>query len=131
MEDTSLPNIEKDKNIHERICQKVPDSLITSNSTIALYDSGGQPEFFDVIPLLHTLPTGNVMVFNMNEPLEAKIDPELYESGHFVSTGEQTHYTNAELMKTALASIQSCVTKQASSLSNNLLVVGTHFDAGK
>ena len=135
LESTSLPNVEKDKNIHKMICQKVPDSLtrkkkyITSNIIIALYDSGGQPEFFDVIPLLHTLPTGNVMVFNMNEPLEAKIKPELYEKGHLVSTGKQTHYTNAELMKTALASIESCVTKQASSLSNNVLVVGTHLDA--
>ena len=138
LEDASLPNVddvvEKEINIHERICQKVPDSLTknkkykTSNIIIALYDSGGQPEFFDVIPLLHTLPTANVMVFNMNEPLEAKINPELYEKGHLVSTGKQTHYTNAELMKTALASIESCVTKQASPLSNNVLVVGTHLD---
>ena len=134
LENASLPNVEKDKNIHQVICQKVPDSLAnkqvykTSNIIIALYDSGGQPEFFDVMPLLHTRPTGNVMIFNMNEPLEAKICPELYKKGHLVSTGKQTHYTNAELMKTALANIESCITKQDSSLSDNVLVVGTHLD---
>ena len=133
--DASLPKVEKDQNIDKILCQEVSASHTrkkiykTSNIIIALYDSGGQPEFFDVIPLLHTLPTGNVMVFNMNEPLEAKINPELYEKGHLVSTGKPKHYTNAELMKTALASIESCVTKQASQLSNNVLVVGTHLDA--
>ena len=134
LENASLPNVEKDKNIHKVICQKVPDSLTkkqvykTSNIIIALYDSGGQPEFFDVMPLLNTLPTGNVMIFDMNQPLDDKINPELYEKGHLVSTGKQTNYTNAELMKTALANIESCVTKQDSSLSNNVLVVGTHLD---
>ena len=44
-----------------------------------------------------------------------------------MSTGKQTHYTNAELMKMAIASMESCVTKQASSRSN-ILVVGTHLD---
>ena len=134
LENASLPNVEKEKNIHKVICRKVPDSLTSkqickpSNIIIALYDSGGQPEFFDVMPLLHTLPTGNVMIFNMNEPLDAKINPELYENGHLVSTGKQTHYTNAELMKTALANIESSVIKQASLLRNNVLVVGTHLD---
>ena len=134
LENASLPNVENDKNIHKVICQEVSESLAqkqvykTSNIMIALYDSGGQPEFFDVMPLLHTLPTGNVMVFNMNQPLGAKINPELYEKGHLVSTGKQLHYTNAELMKTALANIQSCATKQASLLCNSLLVVGTHLD---
>ena len=133
LEDAALPDIEKDKNIHEKICQRLPDSHTSeniykvNNIIISLYDSGGQPEFFDVIPLLHTLPTVNVMVFNMNEPLGNKINPELYYKGHLVSAGKQTHYTNAELMKMAIASIESCVTKQASSRSN-ILVVGTHLD---
>ena len=131
LKDVSLPNVEKDKNIHEMICQNYHKKYKTSNIIIALYDSGGQPEFFDIIPLLHTIPTGNVMVFNMNKPLEDKIKPEHYKEGCYVSTGKQTHYTNAELMKTALASIESCVTKQTSSLSNNLLVVGTHLDMYK
>ena len=120
LENATLPNVEDGKNIHKVMCQNQPDSLPRkqmhkiSNIIIALYDSGGQPEFFDVMPLLHTHPTGNVMIFNMNEPLNAKIYPDLYEKGHLMSTGKQTHYTNAELMKTALANIESCVTKEAS-----------------
>ena len=134
LENVLLPNVEKDKNIHKVICQKVSESLAQReagrprNIILALYDSGGQPEFFDVMPLLHTLPTGNVMVFNMTEPLDAKINPQVYEKGHCVSIGKQIHYTNAELMKTALANNELSVTKQPSLLDNSILVVGTHLD---
>ena len=136
LEDAALPNIEKNENIHEVVCQSLPESPTeeqktywkTSNIFIALYDSGGQPEFFDVMPLLNTLPTGNIMVFNMNQPVDAKISPELYEQGHCMFTGKETHYTNAELMKTALANIESCITKQSISHDNKVLVVGTHLD---
>ena len=142
LEDASHPNVEKNENIHEVVCNCLPESSTekqkiygkTSNIFIALYDSGGQPEFFDVMPLLNTLPTGNVMVFNMNEPLDANISPELYEKGSHMFTGKETHYTNAELMKTALANIESCITKQRVSHDNKVLVVDTHLDkyvAGK
>ena len=132
--DVSLANTKE--NIHEVMCQCLPYSLReekqmiyrTSNIIIALYDSGGQPEFFDVMPLLNTTPTGNVMIFNMNELFDAKIKPEFYTKGCYMSTGNETHYTNAELMKTALANIESCVSRQTSPLSNNVIVVGTHLD---
>ena len=140
LEDVSLPIVEKNESIHEVVCNYVPEPPTTekqktyqktSNIFIALYDSGGQPEFFDVMPLLNTLPTANVMIFNMNEPLNAKISPELYEKGCRMFTGKETHYTNAELMKTALANIESCITKQSVSGQtgdNKVLMVGTHLD---
>ena len=136
LKDASLPILEKNKSIHKVLCDCLPGPPTeeqktyqkTSNFLIALYDSGGQPEFFDVMPLLNTLPTGNVMVFNINEPLNAKISPELYEKGRCMFTGKETHYTNAELMKTALANIESCITKQSVYNDKKVLVVGTHLD---
>ena len=140
VEDATVSNVKKDQNIHEVICQYMSDSpsaarkLETYDKTlIALYDSGGQPEFFDVMPLLNTVPTGNVMIFNLNEPLDAKISPEVFEEGHCMSTGKITDYTNAELLKTAIANIESCITMQSYSPINNnkVLVVGTHLDKYK
>ena len=141
VEDVILSNVKKDQNIHELMCQHMPDSPSTtrnlktydktSNILIALYDSGGQPEFFDIMPLLNTIPTGNVMIFNLNESFDAKISLEFYEKGHCVSTGNITHhdhFTNAELLKTALANIESGVTMPSYSLINRVLVVGTHLD---
>ena len=127
----SLPNVDEDINIHQVMCQSSTRKQRiqrTSNIIMALYDSGGQPEFFDVMPLLNTLPTGNVMIFNMNESLDAKIKPQVYKKGDLISTGAETHYTNAELMKTALANIESCITVQKLLPCTKILVVGTHLD---
>ena len=109
---------------------------ITSNTLMACYDSGGQPEFFDVMPALITATTGNIMIFDMSKDLHSNLDPEFYKKGqHWGSSEVKTHYTGAQLLKTALANIQSYATRLSShSTVNNyfgssrLLVVGTHLD---
>ena len=111
-------------------------SFATSNSLIACYDSGGQPEFFDVMPAFVTATTGNIMIFDMSKDLHLKVDPDFFKNGQRLSPSDaETHYTGAQLLKTALANIQSYATQYSSystisrhSRSNQLLVVGTHLD---
>ena len=105
-----------------------------SSALIACYDSGGQPEFFDIMPALTTAPTGYVMVFDMSEDLLTKTI-KFYRKGRKCPTENTAHYTNADLMKTALANIQlpdnfvpgENVTSKLSKV-GHLLVVGTHLD---
>ena len=107
-----------------------------ASTIMACYDSGGQPEFFDVMPALTTVPSGNIMVFNMSKNLHFKIDSEFYEGGLTSRLQHQAHYTTAELMKTAIANIQSYSKNVTSAVNNatsesntqNLLVVGTFLD---
>ena len=114
----------------------VQQNFVTSNTLIACYDSGGQPEFFDVMPAFVTATTGNIMIFDMSKDLHSKIDPEFFKNGQRLSLFDaETHYTGAQLLKTALANIQSCTTQNnpcstisRHSRSNRLLVVGTHLD---
>ena len=114
----------------------VQQYFVTSNTLIACYDSGGQPEFFDVMPAFVTATTGNIMIFDMSKNLYSKIDPEFFKNGQCLSQSDaETHYTGAQLLKTALANIQSyttqnnpCSTINRHSRSNQLLVVGTHLD---
>ena len=113
-----------------------PSAHIQYASTLmACYDSGGQPEFFDIMPALMTIPTGNIMVFDLSKNLHLKIEPEFYEGGKSSGLQHQAHYTTAELMKTAVANIQSYCKNVSSnsntnsqSSTNRLLVVGTHLD---
>ena len=112
----------------------MPFDIKQTSALIACYDSGGQPEFFDVMPALTTTPTGYVMVFDMSKDLSSKC-VEHFRHGIKSSTESTVHYTNAELMKTALANIQSCTIpvsdeRAASRLPTcgHLLVVGTHLD---
>ena len=107
-----------------------------ASTIMACYDSGGQPEFFDVMPALMTIPTGNVMVFNLSKNIHTEIDSDFYEEGKSSQSQYQAHYTTAELMKTAIANIQSYSKNTCSDTSNfysepdtdRLLVVGTHLD---
>ena len=131
----------------ERSQMEVEKKLFNSSSNVSTeveyastimtcYYSGGQPEFFDVMPALTTIPSGNVMVFNMFEDLDSKIDSEFFEEGIASQLQHKSHYTTAELMKTAIANIQSysknvisdvnIVTSESST--GHLLVVGTHLD---
>ena len=101
---------------------------------ITCYDSGGQAEFFDVMPTLITGSTVNVMVFDLSKDLDAKIQSDYYDKGKCFTT--EAHYSTVQLMKTALANIQqyslripcftSCRIPQL--IESSLLVVGTHLD---
>ena len=109
---------------------------IASNTLMACYDSGGQPEFFDVMPAFTSTTTGNIMIFDVSKHMHSPLDPEYYKNGQLQkSSNVKTHYTGAELLKTALANIQSHTTQYSSPslpgscLGNSrLLVVGTHLD---
>ena len=100
-----------------------------SNTLMACYDSGGQPEFFDVMPAFISAITGNIMIFDMSKDLHSPLDPEFYKNGQLQgSTNIKTHYTGAQLLKTALANIQSYAAVNSYFGSSELLVVGTHLD---
>ena len=110
---------------------EAPAQIRYASTLMACYDSGGQPEFFDVMPALMTIPTGNIMVFDLSKDIHLNIQSEFYEEGKS-SQLHQAHYTTAELMKTAIANIQSYSKNVSSDTSesntNCLLVVGTHLD---
>ena len=116
------------------VIDQVQFNIKDTSALIACYDSGGQPEFFDVMPALTTLPTGYVMVFDMSKSLLTK-SVEFYKAGKRCLVEGTAHYTNAELMKSALANIWSSPSsslpeKMSLRLSGfgQLLVVGTHLD---
>ena len=105
-----------------------------SKTMLICYDSGGHLEFFDVMPALTTLPTGNIMVFNMEKGLG---DCEV--GGYHINGKKYTSQGNAnlkfdctKLLQTAIANIQSLSKRRSASSSkmipHNLLVVGTHLD---
>ena len=129
--DDEVPDSENQDQSHGRQQQ-----YITSNTLMACYDSGGQPEFFDVMPAFISATTGSIMVFDMSKDLHSPLDPELYKEGQLQgSSNIKTHYTGAQLLKTALANIQSYATQYTSCSTVNsyfggseLLVVGTHLD---
>ena len=122
---------------------KLQEQFTVSDTLIACYDSGGQPEIFDVMPAFASVTTGNVLVFDMSKDLNLPVDSNFFKGGkHWGSSHSKTHYSTVQLLKTALANIQShsipysSHSKPNSSVSasniciknSQLLVVGTHLD---
>ena len=137
--DVATDSDKSEMKIEKRFFQptaKVPAQIQYASTLMACYDSGGQPEFFDVMPALITIPTGNIMVFDLSVDLHSQIKSEFYEAGISSPLQHQAHYTTAELMKTAIANIQSYSKNVNSDTSavlpelntGRLLVVGTHLD---
>ena len=133
--DTSKDIVISDKDtlqVEKILFDTSPIETNVDSSIMACYDSGGQPEFFDVMPALTTIPTRNIMVFDLSKDLFKKVDSEFYADGKSGQLKHKAHYTTAELMKTAIANIQSCYEKVSTttfeSNSGCLLVVGTHLD---
>ena len=111
--------------VEDMICQDVdqPDKKLKDTNTLMVcYDSGGQSEFFDLMPLLATNPTGYIMVLDMRNGLDKEIC-----SRAIINDKEYSSDTNTtkNLMKNALASIQP---SSAHVSCENLLVAGTHLD---
>jgi len=133
IEEGILDTIGKPTDDNGSSSEAMPDFRI-SDGLIACYDCGGQPEFFDVMPALVTAPTGYLMVFDMSKSMNSK-NVEFYKKGRRYQTVNAVHYTDAELLKTALSNMQCCDKfaydeRLASKLSRvgRLLIVGTHLD---
>lgn len=94
-----------------------------SKTLMVCYDSGGQPEFFDIMPLLATNPTGYIMVLDMSKKLDEQTQSIINIDGEEYPL--KVTYKSVDLMKNAIASIQS---SGNDSLHQCLLVVGTHLD---
>ena len=93
-----------------------------SKCLMVCYDSGGQPEFFDIIPLLSTNPTGYIMVFDMSKDLSAPIQNTVCRDNIEVSSQNKHEITTIDLLKSAIAGIQPC----SGDTEWYLMVVGTH-----
>ena len=114
VEKNMIQNLTAKKQFHKEI--HYTDTLMVC------YDSGGQPEFFDVMPSLATNPTGYIMVVDMSKDLNKPIESKVRMREKEVTLPQ--NITSMDLLKNAIASIQSGKNK----FSHNLLVVGTHLD---
>ena len=97
------------------------NELIMSYS-IRLVDSGGQPQFHDIVSIFIPEPSGLVSVFKLNEYLDSYGEVAYYEDGMSTNDPYKSHYTNEQVIRHDLQVIQ-CKATQPS-----LAFVGTFLD---
>ena len=116
---------------------KIVDRLSEKGESIATYkklyliDSGGQPQFHEMLPAFLRRMTLYVFVFKLSEDLDTKPKVEYFNhSGKSVGTPYQSSHTNQQLLEHCIRVLH---THRASSsndqvLSSRIMIVGTHRD---
>ena len=112
--------------------------LLNESMTIFYTDTGGQPEFHEVLPALVAGPTIFLLVFNLNQPLDSKYEV-LYESSSKNYEIYKSSFSVREVLMQCLSSITSYHSAQLREFTEQtslkcgapptiVLAIGTHSD---
>ena len=101
--------------------------LLMSHS-IRLVDSGGQPQFHDIVSIFIPELSGLISVFKLNEYLGIHGEVAFYEEGMLTNDPYESHYTNEQVIRHDLQVIQSEATRCGIDEMPNLAFVGTFLD---
>ena len=105
-----VPNINEDSSLEWRK-QNVDDSennetsiTDSENAVLQIIDTGGQPEFHEMLPALITGPAVNLLVFKLTEDLQGRYEIT-YRSSDGNSDPYRTSLTHEEVIFRSLSSI--------------------------
>ena len=101
--------------------------VLVSHS-IRIVDSGGQPQFHDLLSIFIPELSGLVSVFKLCEPLAIRGEVAFYKEGELTCAPYESHYTNEQVIRHDLQVIHSDATHCGVEYMPNLAFVGTHLD---
>ena len=101
--------------------------VLVSHS-IRIIDSGGQPQFHDLLSIFIPELSGLVSVFKLCEPLSVRGEVVFYKDGKMTCAPYESYYTNEQVIRHDLQVIQSEATRSGLKHIPNLAFVGTHLD---
>ena len=84
--------------------QKIKQVSRDNHAMLHIIDTGGQPEFHEILPALITGPAINLLVFKLTEDLTSRY-PVVYQSSTGESQPYETSLTHEEVIFRSLASI--------------------------
>ena len=106
---------------------KEMNELLLSHS-IRIVDSGGQPQFHELIAIFLAHISGFVSVFKLSEALSKHGEVVLYDKGQPVNVPYESHYSHEQVICHDLQAIQSEAIQSGMEEMPNLAFVGTFLD---
>ena len=106
---------------------KEKDEELFSHS-IRIVDSGGQPQFHELIAIFLAHISGLISVFKLNEALSAHGEVVVYENNEPVNDPYESYYTHEQVIRHDLQAIQSKYLQNDMEEMPNLAFVGTFLD---
>ena len=120
-------NSEAVKSIKEQLPKVKPSTELFDVDWIHLLDSGGQPQFLDVLPLLFRNESLHIVVIRLTEGLDDKPKVRFYDKGEDVYTlPDHLTLSNREIIERACQMAEAQATSGKSV--PKVMVVGTHKD---
>ena len=96
--------------------------------SIRLLDSGGQPQFHEVVSIVLPAVTGIVSVFKLSESLGVHGEVVFYKDGVQASDPYKSYLTNEQVIRHDLLAIQSVASHSGTKEIPSLAFVGTYLD---
>ena len=117
------------RNLHDLIAESKGENEELLNHSIHLVDSGGQPQFHEIISIFMPGLTGLVSVFKLSECLSAHGEVAWYNTaGVLINNPYKSHYTHEQVIRQDLLAIQCETSHCGIDEMSNLAFVGTHLD---
>ena len=111
------------------------DSFSTSGNTITsvhklqIIDSGGQPQFHEILPKFLRRMTLYIFVLKLSEDLTTKPMVEYFNQSGRIGTPYQSFHTNEQLIEHCLRTVHTHRSNTKSDKEcSKIMVVGTHLD---
>ena len=117
--------------------QFIKEKLISARSSCRMFDShwhhyvdsGGQPQFLDVLPLLYCSPSHFIVVMRLTEELDDKPKIRFYSQGNDVyELPDHLGLTNREMIVRTCQIAQSIGHATSGKFVPRVFVMGTHID---
>ena len=106
---------------------KEMDEVLLSHS-IRIVDSGGQPQFHELIAIFLAHISGILSVFKLNEAFSAHGEVVLYDNGQPVNDPYESYHSHEQVIRHDLQAIQSEAIQSGMEEMPNLAFVGTFLD---
>ena len=118
-----------ESSIREKLLESEPSSRIYDSHWHHYVDSGGQPQFLDVLPLLYRSPSHCIVVIRLSEGLDAKPKVRFYDKGEDVyELPDHLVLTNREMIVRSCQIARSIAQATKGKFTPRVFVIGTHKD---
>ena len=118
-----------ESSIREKLLESEPSSRIYDSHWHHYVDSGGQPQFLDVLPLLYRSPSHCIVVIRLSEGLDAKPKVRFYNKGEDVyELPDHLVLTNREMIVRSCQIARSIAQATKGKFTPRVFVIGTHKD---
>ena len=114
--------------LQEKVRNAKDMNEVLLSHSIRIVDSGGQPQFHELIAIFLAHISGFISVFKLNEALSAHGEVVLYDDGQPVNDPYESYYSHEQVIRHDLQAIQSEAIQSGMEEMPNLAFVGTFLD---